>query len=83
MLEFEKNVNPETVLWQNVETEYWINCLKKLVLEHFEETGSTISKKIIENFEKEIKNFLQVCPKEMLNKLVNPITFKKTIKEVV
>ena len=76
--EFEKNVNHESVLWQNIETEYWINCLKKLVLEHFEETGSIISKNIIENFEKEIKNFLQVCPKEMLDKIHNPITLKPT-----
>ena len=30
----------------------------------------------------EIKNFVQVCPKEMINKLKNPITFKSKIKEV-
>ena len=45
--EFEKKVNPESVIWQNVETEYWINFLKKLVLEHSEETGSLVSKNII------------------------------------
>ena len=28
--EFEKKVNPDSVVWQNVETEYWINFLKKL-----------------------------------------------------
>ncbi len=81
--QFEKNVNPESVVWQNVETEYWIQFLKNLVSEHSKETGSIISKNIIDNFGEEIKNFVQVCPKEMLNKLENPITFKKTIKEVV
>jgi glutamate synthase (NADPH/NADH) large chain len=81
--EFEKKVNTETVVWQSVETEYWINLLKKLVVEHSKETGSTISKNIIKNFDEEIKNFVQVCPKEMLDKLENPITFNKTIKEVV
>jgi glutamate synthase (NADPH/NADH) large chain len=81
--EFDKKVNPESVIWQNVETEYWTSFLKKLVLEHLEETGSIISKKIIANFEEEIKYFIQVCPKEMINKLENPITLKsKTIKEV-
>ena len=78
-----KKVNPESVIWQNVETEYWIKSLKKLILEHSKETGSALSKNIINNFGEEIKNFVQVCPKEMLNKLENPITFKKTIKEVV
>jgi len=81
--QFEKKVNPESVVWQNVETEYWIKFLKDLVLEHSKETGSVLSKNIIDNFSEEIKNFVQVCPKEMLNKLENPITFKKTIKEVV
>ena len=54
-----------------------------MVLEHSEETGSSLSINIIDNFSEEIKNFVQVCPKEMLEKLENPITFKKTMKEVV
>ena len=33
-------------------------------------------------FENELKNFVQVCPKEMLDKLENPITLKKVIKQV-
>ena len=80
--EFEKKVNQESVVWQTIETKYWINFLKKLVLEHSKETNSSISKNIILNFDKEIKNFIQVCPKEMIGKLENPITFKSSIKEV-
>ena len=38
-----------------------------------------LQKKIIENYENEIMNFYQVCPKEMLNKLDNPITLNKTV----
>ena len=30
----------------------------------------------LDNFEGEIKNFYQVCPKEMLDRLDNPITLK-------
>jgi hypothetical protein len=37
---------------------------------------SEYAKKILDNFEGEIKNFYQVCPKEMLDKLDNPITLK-------
>ena len=80
--EFEKKVNPESVVWQPIETEYWINFLKKLVLEHSKETNSLVSKNIILNFNQEIKNFIQVCPKEMIHKLENPITLKSKIKEV-
>jgi len=80
--EFEKRVNPESVVWQSVETEYWVKYLKDLIKEHFKETNSTLSRSIIENFDKEILNFVQVCPKEMINKLENPISLKPTIKEV-
>ena len=45
--EFEKKVNLESVIWQNVETKYWENFLRKLVLEHYEETGSLLSKKLL------------------------------------
>ena len=81
--EFEKKVNPETVIWQRVETEYWKNLLKNLVQKHFEETNSKIAKKIISNYKNEINYFYQVCPKEMLNKLDNPITIKDKIKVAI
>ena len=80
--DFENKVNPESVVWQKIETEYWINFVKKMVLEHFEETGSILSKNIIKNFDNEIKNFIQVCPKEMIDKLQNPLTLNSKAKEV-
>tara|TARA_B100001121_G_C18680013_1_gene618112 strand:+ start:1 stop:1818 length:1818 start_codon:yes stop_codon:yes gene_type:complete len=75
---FQNKVNPESIIWQKLETKYWIDKLKKLLQKHYEETNSEVSKKILENFDKEIINFNQVCPKEMLNKLENPITNKQT-----
>ena len=80
--EFEKKVNQDSVVWQCVETEYWKNFLRNLVIEHHKETKSTISGDIVKSFDNEIKNFVQVCPKEMLNKLDNPITLKRVVKEV-
>ena len=77
--EFEKKVNPETVIWQRLETEYWKNLLKNLVQKHFKETKSKIAEKIIFDYKNEINNFYQVCPKEMLDKLDNPITIKDKI----
>jgi glutamate synthase (NADPH) large chain len=80
--DLENKINKETLIWQTPETDYWINFLKKLIEEHFLETNSNLSKKIIENFDKEILNFIQVCPKEMIDKLKNPISLKPIIKEV-
>jgi len=80
--EFEKKVNDESVVWQNIETGYWKKFLKDLIKEHYEETRSNLSKMLVKNYDEELKNFVQVCPKEMLDKLSNPITNKLVIKEV-
>ncbi len=80
--QFEKKVNSETVVWQKPETEHWINYLKNLIIEHYTETNSKIAEKIINNFNEEINNFIQICPKEMINKLKNPLTKKLNFKEV-
>ena len=36
-----------------------------------------------QSIDDEIKNFIQVCPKEMLDKLEYPITNTSTIKDVI
>ena len=59
-----------------------IDSLKNIIEEHSKETNSKLSNEIIKNFDKEILNFVQVCPKEMLDKLKHPITTKSTIKKV-
>ena len=74
--EFEKRVNPETVIWQRLETDYWKTFLKNLIDEHFKETNSKLSENILNNFDTEIANFFQICPKEMIDKLENPISIK-------
>ena len=79
---FSKKVNEDSVVWQKVETNFWINCLKNLLKEHSDETSSELSSKILNDFDNQLSHFVQVCPKEMLNKLKNPITLKKVIQEV-
>ena len=80
--EFETKVNPDSVVWQNIETNYWKKFLKDSISEHFNETRSNLSREIIENFNEKINNFVQICPKEMLDKLKNPLSSKSNIKEV-
>ncbi len=81
--EFENYVNPNSVIWQAPETEYWKSYLKNLINHHFRETQSKIAKKILENFKNEEKNFKQVCSKEMLNKLSNPLSLKTNISKAI
>ncbi len=81
--EFENYVNPNSVIWQIPETDYWKNYLKNLINEHFKETKSKIAQKILENFNDEVKNFKQVCPKEMLDKLLNPLSLQTKVLKAI
>tara|TARA_B100001245_G_scaffold125902_1_gene92927 strand:- start:166 stop:507 length:342 start_codon:yes stop_codon:yes gene_type:complete len=81
--EFENYVNPSSVIWQIPETIYWKNYLKKLISEHYRETKSKIASGILDNYDNEVKNFKQVCPKEMIDKLSNPLLLKTKISKAV
>ena len=80
---FESYANPTSIIWQKPETKFWIEKLKKLLKEYTEETNSKISKNILDNFTKEINNFKQVCPIEMLDKLENPISLKNRLSKAI
>ena len=79
---FENFVNPSSIIWQLVETDFWKEFLKNNISEFLKETNSYVAKKILDNFNSEIKKFKQVCPIEMLDKLDNPISFKPVAKKV-
>ena len=42
-------------------------------------SNSIFANNLLNNFENEIINFFQVCPKEMLDKLDNPISSNKNL----
>ena len=79
--EFENYANPASIIWQSVETDYWKNFLKENIKDFETKTSSKKAKRILENFEDELKNFKQVCPIEMLDKLKNPITLRPHTKK--
>ncbi len=79
--EFEKFVNPTSIIWQKLETDYWKKFLQENIVVFQNETGSQKAKKILENFDLQLKNFKQICPIEMLDKLENPISLKPHIKK--
>ena len=81
--EFDNYVNSKSVVWQAPETDYWKNYLKNLIREHFKETQSEIALKILEKYKDEVKKFKQICPKEMLDKLSNPLSLKTKILKAV
>tara|TARA_B100000886_G_scaffold100005_1_gene66393 strand:- start:118 stop:3429 length:3312 start_codon:yes stop_codon:yes gene_type:complete len=79
--EFENYANPDSIVWQTLETDYWKKFLKESIKDFEAKTSSQKAKKILNNFEAELKFFKQVCPIEMLDKLDNPISSKPYIKK--
>ncbi|WP_417275194.1 glutamate synthase large subunit [Celeribacter halophilus] len=70
-------INPETLVTCSVGVDHWENELKDLIERHAKETHSIKAKEILDHWEEEKGNFLQVCPKEMLVHLPVPLTLEK------
>jgi len=68
-----KMLNRETIVTCPVSTDHWEADLRGLVEMHLAETGSVKAREILRNWPDEIGHFLQVCPKEMLDKLAHPL----------
>ena len=62
-------MNMEGLVTCPVAVDHWESQLKTLVERHAAETGSTKATEILRHWDSEKGNFLQVCPKEMLDKL--------------
>ena len=66
-------MNLETLVTVPVNEGHYMSELETLLEMHLAETGSKRAAAILQHWEDEKKNFIQVCPKEMLNKLEVPI----------
>jgi glutamate synthase (NADPH/NADH) large chain len=67
-------MNLETLVTCPVSTDHWEAQLKGLIERHVAETGSRKAADILQHWDVEKANFVQVCPKEMLDKLEHPLS---------
>jgi glutamate synthase (NADPH/NADH) large chain len=74
---FPVQANPDTIMWQRVETEYWADVLKVQVQQHVRRTHSKYGLQLLNDWERELPNFWQVVPKEMIGKLEHPVTVEE------
>ncbi|SDX35905.1 glutamate synthase (NADPH) large subunit [Ruegeria halocynthiae] len=70
----EQLMNKETLVTCPVTVGHWESQLKALIQRHVEETNSRKAVDILQHWDVEKAHFLQICPKEMLNKLSHPLT---------
>ncbi|MDB4201204.1 glutamate synthase-related protein, partial [Planktomarina temperata] len=66
-------MNMETLVTCPVSVAHWQEELKALISRHVAETNSVKAADILQHWEEEMHNFVQVCPKEMLVHLPAPL----------
>jgi len=66
-------INPESLVTCAVSSAHYEAELKGLIEQHAQETYSRKAADILQHWDTEKANFLQVCPKEMLDKLAEPL----------
>jgi glutamate synthase (NADPH/NADH) large chain len=71
---FEEHVNPDTVVWQRIESIHWEGTLYRALEEHRNEARSSFAAQILARWEHELGRFWQVVPKEMVERLAHPLT---------
>ena len=62
------------VIYQRPEVPFWIAQLRTLITEHHAATQSPLAERILRDFDRELINFRQIVPKEMLEKLEVSVT---------
>ncbi len=67
-------INPDAVVYQRIETDYWEGLVKGLIAEHVERTNSRFAYQLLNDWDLEVSRFWQVIPKEMLDKLEHSVS---------
>jgi glutamate synthase (NADPH/NADH) large chain len=78
---FDDHINADTVVWQRIETAHWRDVLRKMVENHRAETNSAFAAELLAHWDREIDNFWQVVPKEMIGRLAHPLSEVKAAAE--
>ncbi|WP_443972032.1 glutamate synthase large subunit [Sphingobium sp. CR28] len=71
--QFPTRANPESILWQRVSSAHWEGVLRDLIEEHIARTDSAWAKGLMQDWERNLPHFWQICPKEMVSRLAHPL----------
>ena len=69
-------INMESLVTCPVTVDHWEDQLKGLIEMHAKETESQRALEILRNWDREKAHFVQVCPKEMLVHLAQPLSYE-------
>jgi glutamate synthase (NADPH/NADH) large chain len=72
--DFPMYVNPDSVIWQRLESAHWEGVVKDLIAEHVRETQSKFAARLLNDWPLERGKFWQIVPKEMLTRIAQPLS---------
>lgn len=72
--------NPETIIWQRLDSDYWETRLRLIVEEHAAETQSRFAGCLLNDWQLERTKFWQIVPKEMLSRLDQPLSDRPAVR---
>ncbi len=67
-------INDDSVIYQRVQTEHWESVVNQLIVSHWRETQSSFAERLLVDWAQERDRFWQVVPKEMVDRLEEPLT---------
>ncbi len=67
------NINPDNVVYHRMQSPHWEQVLRDLVTEHWRETQSRFAERLLVDWDRELRRFWHVVPKEMMDKLEHPV----------
>ncbi|HTH28715.1 MAG TPA: glutamate synthase large subunit, partial [Sphingobium sp.] len=76
---FPERANPESIVWQRLGSAHWEGVLKGLVEEHATRTDSKWARRILQDWDRRRGDFWQVCPREMLSRLAQPLNDNEAV----
>jgi glutamate synthase (NADPH/NADH) large chain len=71
---FESMANPDSIVWRRLASSHWEGGLKSLIEEHARRTGSPRGADLLSHWSTARTRFWQICPKEMLLRLAQPLS---------
>ncbi|MDX2238605.1 MAG: glutamate synthase large subunit [Hyphomonadaceae bacterium] len=70
---FAAHANPESIVWNPIQSAHWDAALRALVVEHHARTGSLRAQAMLNDWPAARAQFKQVTPKEWLTRLAAPL----------
>jgi glutamate synthase (NADPH) large chain len=78
---FQDNINPDSIVVQRLASPYWEGVLRSLIAEHAAETDSVFAATLLRDWDRVRGQFWQVCPKEMISRLPQPLAAEQAAHE--